>query len=140
MVLAGVLWRAPATQLFTKDLLLTNTTMISLAGLALLGLGGCASVQIPADQLERSEASIRGAEETGAEGVPAAKLHLQLAKDQTESAKKMAANHDQRAVLVLARAESDGELALVLAREVAVHQSALQATEDLKAVHARGTP
>lgn len=117
-----------------------NTKMISLAGVALLTVAGCASVQIPPDQLERSEASIRGAEETGAEGVPAAKLHLQLAKDQTESAKKMAANGNDRAVLVLARAESDGELALVLAREVAVHMSALQAMEDLKAVHARGTP
>ena len=117
-----------------------NTKMISLTALALLGAAGCASVQIPADQLERSQASIRGAEETGAEGVPAAKLHLQLAKDQTESAKKMAANGNDRAVLVLARAEADGELALVLAREVAVHGSALQATEDLKALHARGTP
>jgi hypothetical protein len=117
-----------------------NIKMISLAGLALVGMAGCASVQIPADQLERSEASIRGAEETGADAVPAAKLHLQLAKDQTESAKKMAANGDERAVLVLARAESDGELALVLAREVAVHTSALQAMDDLKAVHARGTP
>jgi hypothetical protein len=114
--------------------------MISVAALALLTMAGCASVQIPPEQLERSEASIRGAEETGAEGVPSAKLHLQLAKDQTESAKKMAASGNNRAVLVLARAESDGELALVLAREVAVHSSALQATEDLKAVHARGTP
>jgi hypothetical protein len=109
-----------------------NRTMISLAAIALSGLGGCASVQIPVHQLERSEASIRGAEETGAEDVPAAKLHLQLAKNETESAKKMASKGDRRAVLVLARAESDGELALALAREVAVHASALQATEDLK--------
>lgn len=114
-----------------------KTFMLSLA---LIGLASCASVPIPADQLERSEASIRGAEEVGAMGVPAAKLHLQLAKDQTEDAKKMAANGDSRAVLVLARAESDGELSLALAREVAVHTSALQASEDLKAVRARGTP
>jgi hypothetical protein len=108
--------------------------------LAVLGLAGCASVQIPPDRLERSEASIRGAEEVGALGVPAAKLHLQLAKDQTETAKKMAADGDKRAVLVLARAESDAELALGLAREVEVHTDALKAAEDLKAVKARGTP
>ena len=114
-----------------------NKLLISLAA---LGLGGCATAQIPTDRIEHSEASIRGAEEMGASGVPAAKLHLQLAKDQTEIAKKMAADGDQRAVLVLARAESDAELALGLAREVSVHTDALRATEDLKAVHARGTP
>ena len=110
------------------------------ASLAVLGLTGCATVQIPADRLERNEASIRGAEEVGALGVPAARLHLQLAKDQTETAKTMAAKGDPRAVLVLARAESDAELALGLAREQAVHSDALQASEDLKAVRARGTP
>lgn len=111
-----------------------------MTALAVLGLMACASVQIPPDRLEHSEASIRGAEEVGALGVPAAKLHLQLAKDQTVTAKKMAANGDERAVLVLARAESDAELALGLAREVSVHADALQAMEDLKVVQARGTP
>jgi hypothetical protein len=107
---------------------------------AVLGLVGCTAVQIPADRLERSEASIRGAEEVGASGVPAARLHLQLAKDQTATAKRMAANGEARALLVLARAESDAELALGLAREVAVHGDALRASEDLKAVRDRGNP
>lgn len=108
--------------------------------LAILGLAACTAVQLPADRLEKSEASIRGAEELGAGGVPAAKLHLQLARDQTDTAKKMAANGDQRAPLVLARAESDAELAIGLAREAAVHADALKATEDLKAVRDRGNP
>ena len=108
--------------------------------LAVLGGSGCAAIQIPADRLESSESSIRGAEEVGALGVPSAKLHLQLAKDQTETAKRMAADGDERAVLVLARAEADAELALGLARESAVHDDALKATEDLKAVKARGNP
>ena len=108
--------------------------------IAALTLAGCAAMPLPVDRLERSEASIRGAEEVGALGVPAAKLHLQLAKDQTETAKKMAADGDERALLVLARAEADAELSLGLAREVAVHTEAVQATEDLKAVQARGTP
>jgi hypothetical protein len=111
-----------------------------MTSLALLGLAGCASVPIPPYQLERSEASIRGAEEVGALGVPAARLHLQLAKDETETAKKMATKGDDRAVLVMARAESDAELALGLAREVQVHGDALKAAEDLKAIRARGTP
>jgi len=108
--------------------------------LAVLGLAGCTAVQIPADRLEASQASIRGAEEVGASGVPAAKLHLQLAKDQTDTAKKMAAAGDNRALLVLARAESDSELAIGLAREVSVHADATRAAEDLKAVRDRGTP
>ena len=107
---------------------------------ALLGLAGCASVSIPPAQLERAQASIRGAQEVGAEGVPAARLHLQLARDQAETAQKMAGKGDERAVLVMARAESDAELALGLAREVSVHNDALKASEDLKAIRARGTP
>jgi hypothetical protein len=106
----------------------------------LLGLGGCASVPIPPYQLERSEASIRGAEEVGALGVPAARLHLQLAKDETEEAKKMASKGDERSALVMARAESDAELALGLAREMAVHIDAVKAADDLKAIRARSTP
>lgn len=108
--------------------------------LAVLGLTSCASVKIPADQLEHSEASIRGAEEVGAAEVPAAKLHLQLARDQTETAKKLAASGDTRALLMLARAQSDAELSLVLAREVEVHTEALKAKEDFEALQPRGTP
>src|SRR4051812_9143551 len=95
--------------------------------LAVVGLGACATVQIPADQLERSEASIRGADEVGAQSNPTAKLHVQLAKDQTLEAKKLASNGDARAPLMLARAQADAELAIVLAREVAVHREAAQA-------------
>ena len=108
--------------------------------LAVLALGGCASIQLPPDRLERSQASIRGAEELGASTVPKAKLHLQLAQDETETAKKLASEGDSRAILLLARAESDAELALVLAREVQTHREAMQAAEDLKAVQARGAP
>jgi hypothetical protein len=116
---------------------MSKELMISLV---VLGLTGCASIQIPADRLKASETSIRGAEEVGALGVPAARLHLQLAKDETETAKKMAANGDKRALLVLARAESDAELALGLAREATAHNAALEATEDLKAIKVRATP
>jgi hypothetical protein len=109
--------------------------------LACIGLSACATgAPLPAYQLERSEASIRGAEEVGALNVPEARLHVQLAKDETETAKKMAGKGDERAVLVMARAESDAELALGLAREFTVHNDALKAAEDLKALHARSAP
>ncbi len=111
-----------------------------ITAVAAFALTGCSAVQIPADRLERSEASIRSAEELDAQDVPAAKLHLQMAKDQTEAAKKMAANGDDRAVLVLARAEADAELALNMARETSTHTEAERASEDLKALKARATP
>jgi len=112
----------------------------AMTALAVLGLAGCASAPIPPYQLDQAQASIRGAEEVGALGVPAAALHLQLAKDETEEAQKMATKGDQRSVLVMARAQSDAELALVLAREVKVHSDAVKAGEELKAVRARGNP
>ena len=111
-----------------------------ITALAAVAITGCASVQIPPDRLERSEASIRSAEELGASQVPAAKLHLQMAKDQTEAAKRMAANGDDRAVLVIARAEADAELALNMAREVSTHTEAERASEELKSLKSRVSP
>jgi len=110
-----------------------------LVSFAVLGLG-CASAPMPAAGIQHSEASIRGAEELGAMGIPAARLHLEMAKDQDAKGKKMAAAGDARAGLVLARAESDAELAMGLAREASLHASALKAGEDLKAVRAHSAP
>jgi len=104
---------------------------------ALLAVSGCAAIKIPPASLERNEATIRGAEEVGALGVPAARLHLQMAKDQTATAKQLAAEGDERALLVLARAESDAELALGMAREAAVRTNAWKAADDLQTFRAR---
>jgi hypothetical protein len=103
-------------------------------------LSGCATIHLPQDRLEGSSASVRGAEEVGAANVPAARLHLELAKDEIANAKKLAADGDERAVLMLARGEADAELSMGLAREVAVHAEAEQAAIELRAVEARGTP
>jgi hypothetical protein len=113
---------------------MTKAAMICVVAATLLG---CATVRLPPEQLERSEAGIRSAAELGAEKVPAAKLHLQLARDQTEAAKKLAADGDSRALTLLARAEADAELSLVLAREAAVHEEAAKADAQLKALQNR---
>jgi len=42
---------------------------------------------MPAAGIQHSEASIRGAEELGAMGIPAARLHLEMAKDQDAKGK-----------------------------------------------------
>ena len=108
--------------------------------LSALALAGCATLQLPADRLQSSEASIRSAEEMGASAVPAARLHLQYAKDETAAAKKLAEEGDERALVMLAKADADAELALGLAREVKVHSEAERAAEDLKALRARPSP
>ncbi len=79
---------------------------------------GCASTPVPPERLVSAEAGIRGATEVGAEGVPQASLHLKMARDQVAQAKTLSEGGDnERATLVLARAETDAELALALARE-----------------------
>jgi hypothetical protein len=112
---------------------------MTLAAAALV-LASCATIQLPSQRLADNEASIRGAEELGAEGVPAARLHLQLAKDQTESARRRAEEGDERAMLLLARAQADAEQALSLAREASVHRAAQKAADELKALEARSVP
>lgn len=111
-----------------------------LVSLVTLGLGACASTPVKTDKLASSESSMRGAEEVGASGVPAAKLHLQLARDESDEAKKLAAAGDPRSEALFARSEADAELALGLAREFTVHNEALKSAEDLNAVKSKGAP
>ena len=108
--------------------------------LAVLVLGGCAGVQLSGDRLERNQATIQDAAANGANEVPAANAHLQLAREQTEEARGLAAANDPRAPLVLARAQADAELAIELARAPAVHAQAIRASQELDAVRARPAP
>jgi len=111
------------------------------ASLALLAVAAaCSSIVIPPDRLERNEASMRAASEVGAANVPAAQLHLTMAHDETEAAKRLAAKGDDRAVLVLARAEADAELAVGLTHEAVTHAEAVRAAEELRALKTRTTP
>ena len=87
------------------------------AGVALVA-AGCASHPAPTDQVASSLAAVRGAEEAGARDVPEAALHVKLAEEQIEQAKKLMENDDnQRAEDLALRAYQDAELALALARE-----------------------
>jgi hypothetical protein len=112
--------------------------------LAALGMVGCASVQLPPDQVDHFEAKVRSAKtiasfaeptagERGAFGMSAARTHLELATDQAEVAKTMARAGDPRALLLLARAQSDADLAVGISRKAEMHRRALGATEGLRA-------
>lgn len=94
----------------------THTTVIlGVAIVAAVLAGGCASVPF---RTESSTSGIRAAEEVGASEVPRAALHLQLAKEELQKAKALAAKgEDEMAASMLLRAEADAELAVLLSRE-----------------------
>ena len=88
--------------------------------IAMALVGGCAS-QPSSNRTETSAATVRAAQEVGADRVPAAQLHLQLAKEQMEYARRLQeqggdVNHADAQILLM-RAQADADLALALARE-----------------------
>jgi hypothetical protein len=92
--------------------------------------GGCASAPLKTDA---STSGIRAAEEVGAADVPNASLHLQLAKEELERAKGLAANDEREmADSMLLRAEADAELAVLLSREDAEKTEAEAAVERVR--------
>ncbi|MBL0219630.1 MAG: hypothetical protein IPQ07_37920 [Myxococcales bacterium] len=98
-----------------------NTTQRALLAMFLGAalLGGCASSRPPTEKMESSAASIRGAEQAGAEDVPRAALYLQLANEQSTKAKALIAaggkDNMRAAANLLMRASADGDLAIALA-------------------------
>jgi hypothetical protein len=95
---------------------------------SLVGCGG--SLPPPSDRLATAEAASRSARELGAEGEPKAALHLKLAQEQIDQAKKLMADGDnRRADLVLQRAGSDAELSVMLAKEHNASAEAQKAKE-----------
>ncbi|MBL8954627.1 MAG: hypothetical protein JNK82_27870 [Myxococcaceae bacterium] len=109
-------------------------------GAAALGmvLAGCATIKLPADQLEKSQATIKSAEVLGADKTPSAKLHLQFAKDEQQNARDMADRGDERAFSMLACSQADADLAVVLAQEAQVRGQAAKAARDVSTLKERG--
>jgi len=87
----------------------------------------------PALRTESSSSAIRAAEEVGAREVPRASLHLQLAKEELDSAKNLADKGEQEeAASMLTRAEVDAELAILLSEEQSEKSEATQAMERVR--------
>ena len=83
--------------------------------IASMGIFACAGTPL---RTESSTSDIRAAEEMGANTVPRAALHLQLAKEQLAKARALADDgQKEEADSMLARAESDAMLAVALSRE-----------------------
>lgn len=97
----------------------------------------CGGAPPPNERLASAEGALQAAQEAGARGIPQAALYLKLAERQLGKAKLlMKDGSNDRARLMLIRAEADAELARFLAREqktVAESQAALREAEQLKA-------
>ena len=79
--------------------------------------GACAGVPKPTDQLVDAQSALRAASALGAEKVPQAELHSQLAKEQIAQASKLMEDDENAAAKrVLLRAKADAELAVAIAR------------------------
>jgi hypothetical protein len=102
-------------------------TVFAAAFVAIALVAGCTSAPL---RTEATTSGIRAAEEAGAAKVPEASLHLQLAKEELDRAKGLAAKGDKEmAASMLLRAEADAELALALSRGDAEKSEARAAAE-----------
>ncbi|MEZ4370467.1 MAG: DUF4398 domain-containing protein [Polyangiaceae bacterium] len=108
--------------------------LASVWGVALLP--ACAGSQPPTNDLTQAKATIRAAEEVGADGAPQASVYLKLARDGASRAERlMADDENDKARMVLERAEMDAQVALELARttnERVAAQDAWKKVEELK--------
>lgn len=93
-------------------------------------IAGCASAPLRTDA---STSGIRAAEGVGAANVPQASLHLQMAKEELELAKGLAAKGEKKeAESMLLRSEADAELAIALSHEDAEMMEARAAVERVR--------
>lgn len=107
---------------------------IALLLIALAGAACGGSYPQPTERLASTEAAIRSAKELGAQNDPQAALHVKLADEQVQTAKAlMKDDKNKRADLVLQRASSDAELAVMQMRERSAKTEAEKAHENLNA-------
>ena len=109
-----------------------KTTSIVLLGLALTGCG--AGVPVPADKLARAQEAVRHAEEAPEVAAdPTSSMHLQLARNQLQYAKKLMSDaHNEDARWALMRAEADAEAALHLAQAEASRMDAQKTIDAIR--------
>lgn len=104
---------------------------IAVAFTATALVAGCAT-NTPL-RTETTTSGIRAAEVSGAAAVPQAALLLQLAREELDLARELAAKgKDEEAASMLLRSEADAELALVLSREEAQRSEAEAAMERVR--------
>jgi hypothetical protein len=106
-------------------------TVLPSLGLSLFLLACGSSFPIPNDQFAAAQKDVGRAQEGGAQAVPDAKLHLQLAQETLQKAKELMDKDNKRASSLIARASAEAELALALAKESQAKQDAQEALDKL---------
>ena len=105
-----------------------SKSIISASGLVALLAVGCGGSAVPLDRLTDAKATVRAAQEAGAQSTPQAALHLKMANDELASAQKAIDDNDgDQARLLLNQAQADADLSLALARGTTEKQQAQQA-------------
>jgi len=99
---------------------------------------GCGtSMPPPNDAWAAAQADVGRAQATGAPSNPDAKLHLELAMEDLDHAKRLINSDNERATTLTEVARSEAQLALSLTKEAAERAAAQQARGD---VGATGSP
>ena len=92
----------------------------------------CGGAAVPQETLTAAQASAKGAEVGGANEDPKAQLHLKLATEQIEKAKKLIEDgKNEEASRLVDRAQADADLALALAQQAKAMKDAKDADEQL---------
>jgi hypothetical protein len=101
--------------------------------LLLLGSAACGgSLPPPNDEWSAAQAEVARAEGGGSEGVPDAKLHVQLAQEDLTKAKGMMDQDNRRAASLIALAKAEAQLALSLAKAQIAQQAVVKAQADVQ--------
>jgi hypothetical protein len=104
-----------------------------IALLSLVIVSACGgSVPPPNDEWAAAQVHVGRAEAGGANDVPEAKLHLQLAKEDLQKSKELMDQDNARAASLTAVAAAEAQLALSLAKASRAAQEAQQAQEELQ--------
>jgi len=101
-------------------------------GLIAASGAACGGAAVPQETLTAAQAAAKGAEVGGANADPKAQLHLKLANEQIEKAKKLIeAGDNEEAARLVDRAQADADLALALAQQGKALRDAKDADEQL---------
>ena len=109
------------------------SSAVSAIVLAIPFFVACSSSQQLPPNYAPTEAAISAADAVGARQEPRAALHLKMARDQLVLAQTLARQgKDDEASLVLDRARTDAELALMVKREAMARNDATKAQQEVQ--------
>ncbi len=117
-----------------------------LIALACASAAGCMTTgtqaRLPPGRIAQAESAIQAAEEAGANTKnPSAALHLRMAREEADAAKRYAADHsDRRAETMLIRAVVDADLAKALAVDTTTRLEAQKLRDEVRSMRPAAQP